>query len=132
MTAKKEYAPQEKEKSIPKVKEKEPIKKSTEITKAPKDMRPVNDFWVGCKGAFHMTGTSGKGIYSFSNIFYDTNWSFVDDLPVGGRSGSTYKEAGYQFYMFFSIDSGHGCPNDKFELLWSTDNVNFNFFDCTI
>lgn len=29
-----------------------------------------------------------------------TSWSFVDGYPVGDRQGWTYKEAGFDFYMF--------------------------------
>lgn len=111
-----------------------PLKKDLAAPRAATLRSTANDFWIGCRGAWHMTGSSGKGIYVWGGQRWDTNWSFQDDLPVGARQGWTYKENGYEFYMFFSRSGGQGaCSGDRpYELLYSHDNANFEHFDCTI
>jgi hypothetical protein len=85
----------------------------------------ATDFWISCTGAFHLSGARGKGIYVYRGTKYDTGWSFVDGIEVGGRQGWTYREDGFSFYMFFSK---FRSSNGKYELLSSTDNANFQHY----
>jgi hypothetical protein len=92
----------------------------------------ANDIWVGTDGGWHMTGASGRGIYyGFSGLF-DEAYTFADDLPVGGLQGWTYKEVGFNVWIFFSASTGGGgCSGERpYELLWSSNNVDFNHFQC--
>jgi hypothetical protein len=82
----------------------------------------ASDFWITPRGAFHLTGATGKGIYDAWGLRDDT-FRFVDARPVGGRVGWTYRADGWAFYMFFSQNPSAG---GKYELLWSFDNENFN------
>ena len=76
-----------------------------------------------------MFGSDGHAVYRFpaspTGTPYDTTWVFTDDLPVGPREGWTYKEDGFQFYVFFAKTAD---PNGKWWLGWSSDNVSFQFY----
>jgi hypothetical protein len=89
----------------------------------------ANDYWTTCFGGFHLFGNDARAVYRYpaqpTGTGYDTHWVFVDNLPVGNRSGWTYKEDGYNFYMFFAQNAD---SNGKFWVAYSTDNVNFNFY----
>jgi hypothetical protein len=88
----------------------------------------ANDFWITLTGGFHMAGGTGRGIYIYpvpNGTRYDTTWTFSDGRDVGGRSGWTYREDGFGFYMFFSRNAS---PNGKFEVLSSEDNRNFRHY----
>jgi hypothetical protein len=87
----------------------------------------ADDYWTTCYGGFHMSGNGGHAVYRFppspTGNPYDTNWTFTDDLPVGSRQGWTYKEDGYQFYMFFASTPD---SNGKFWVGYSDDNTYFD------
>jgi hypothetical protein len=89
----------------------------------------ANDYWTSCFGGFHMSGSSGRAVYRFpatsTGTGYDTAWTFVDDYPVGGRQGWTYKEQGYQFYMFFAKTAD---ANGKWWVGYSSNNSTFFFY----
>lgn len=89
----------------------------------------ANDYWTTESGGFHMFGDSGHAVYRYpasaTGTGYDTNWSFVDDFPVGSRQGWTYKEEGFSFYVFFSRSAD---PNGRFWTGYSFDNATFNFY----
>jgi hypothetical protein len=57
-------------------------------------------YWIATRGGFHTAGPWARGIYQWAD-FYDTNWTYVDNRDVGGQSGWTYKENGFDFYVFF-------------------------------
>ena len=84
----------------------------------------ANDFWISPRGAFHMTGATGRGIYEAWGKRDDT-FRFADALPVGGRVGWTYKADGWALWLFFSRDPSSA---GKFEVMWSLDNQNFNHY----
>ena len=89
----------------------------------------ANDFWTTCFGGFHLFGDDGQAVYRYpaeaTGAGYDTHWTFTDDYPVDDREGWTYKEDGYEFYMFFArfADS-----NGKFWVGYSHDNQYFTFY----
>jgi hypothetical protein len=93
----------------------------------------ASDIWVGTDGGWHMDGGSGRGIYYGFDGLWDEQYGFTDDLPVGARQGWTYKEMAWDVYIFFGSVAGQGdCSGDRpFDVMWSTDNVNFNPFQCS-
>ena len=91
-------------------------------------LRAAADYWTTCYGGFHMFGDTGRAVYRYpaqaTGTGYDTTWAYVDDLPVDGRQGWTYKENGFIFYMFFARQAENG----KYWVGYSTDNQNFTFY----
>lgn len=91
-------------------------------------LRAAADYWTTSYGGFHMSGDTGRAVYRYpaqaTGTGYDTTWAYVDDLPVGGRQGWTYKENGFAFYMFFASQPENG----KFWVAYSSDNQNFTFY----
>ena len=88
-----------------------------------------NDYWTTCFGGFHLFGNDARAVYRYpaqpTGTGYDTHWTFVDDFPVGGRTGWTYKEDGFNFYMFFAQNAD---SNGKFWIAYSFDNSTFHFY----
>jgi hypothetical protein len=86
------------------------------------------DYWTTCYGGFHLSGNTGRAVYRYpaqaTGTGYDTTWAYVDDLPVGGRQGWTYKENGFVFYMFFARQAQNG----KYWVGYSHNNQNFTFY----
>ena len=90
------------------------------------------DYWIGCNGSFHAMGQRGHAIYKYGGRGWDTDWTYLDALPVGGTVGWTYKEDGYYFYMFLSKYPGTlGCPSNRFWMGYSHNNVTFYTFQCS-
>jgi hypothetical protein len=89
----------------------------------------ANDYWTTGYGGFHMFGNDGHAVYRFpaeaAGTGYDTNWSFTDDYAVGGREGWTYKESGYDFYMFFAKVAD---ANGKWWVGYSFENSVFHLY----
>ncbi len=101
----------------------------------PRALGQPNAFWYPSSslGGFHMAGPRGRGIYRWVTsvqVDWDTAWTFVDNLSVGDRQGWTYREDGYEFYLFFSANYTADCGWAKYQIMWSYDNVDFNHFDC--
>lgn len=114
----------------PEVKSRLRLKKDVEGVRA---LGQPNDFWYVAKGGFHMAGPRGKGIFFWpttSRNHWDTTWVFVDDVPVGGIPGWTYREDNYIFYMFFSKYKTVACGSTRYQVMWSFDNESFNHYDC--
>lgn len=87
------------------------------------------DYWIGGRGAFHLSGSYGKGIFHFGKP-YDSQLSYVDAYPIGSKKGVTYKMNGYNFYLFFAINTGNGCNYKRYYMAWSRDNKYFKKFQC--
>jgi hypothetical protein len=91
-------------------------------------LRAAADYWTTCYGGFHMSANTGRAVYRYpaqaTGTGYDTTWAYVDDLPVGGRQGWTYKENGFVFYMFFARQAQNG----KYWVGYSQNNQNFTFY----
>ena len=102
-----------------------PTTKSTDPAALAAPCYGANDSWYCQPNAFVMNGRSGRGSYYYNNTHYNTTWTLEDCLDVGSRKGWTYKEDGYQFYMFFSRFSS---SNGKFELLYSHDTRDFHHY----
>ena len=88
-------------------------------------------YWITNRGAFRTLGAWGKGIYKWGD-YYDTTWTFSDARDVGGRSGWTFKENGYNFWVFFPehAPGPHGCPHGT--LMASENNEWFEPFACIL
>lgn len=88
-------------------------------------------YWITSRGAFRTLGYWAKGIYAWGEV-YDTNWTFSDARDVGGRSGWTFKENGYNFWMFFPehAPGPHGCAAGT--VMVSENNEFFEPFSCLI
>jgi hypothetical protein len=88
----------------------------------------ANDYWTTPYGGFHMFGNSGHAVYRYpaspTGPGYDTTWTYHDSAPVGTHQGWTYKESGYNFYMFF----GRLAESGKFWVGYSTDNIQVYFY----
>ena len=99
-----------------------PLESKDDLAKTAECSTYPNDFWRGSRGSFRLQGRSGRGIYEYGGVNYNTAWSFEDCCRVGGRPGWTFREDGYVFYMFFG-SSAHN--NGKYEMRYSVDNTNF-------
>src|SRR5262245_40390255 len=108
--AKKSTAEKSEERVTQKADEKLPQPQAFAIKReGPRATDFANDFWFTPTGAFHMVSVQGRGIYKLPGLLQiprDSRFIYVDDLPVDGRVGWTYKDA-LAFglgdnYMFFS------------------------------
>jgi hypothetical protein len=99
----------------------------------PRALGQANAYWYAPKGSFHMAGPVGRSIYFLATPernHWDTNWTFQDDLPVGDRHGWTYREVGFQFFMFFSKYTTADCAWNKYQIMFSHNNVDFSHYAC--